>query len=272
MLPYFLYSETTQRNQPGELEVVQNIFGSENTGFLITEIPENRVVIPRFRAIPFGKELEKEIINQGSVLINSYREHSNIANVFYWASLLEGLTAPAYHDWEMPYLPEGKWFVKGATNSIKNRWFECCYAPDKKTLPEIVRNNQLDVYVGTQEIVIRPYQNFRVIGEAVDRRPIFNERRCFVVNGKLVSSADYWSSYPELKEPALNESKFIETVEKTLNLIGDIAPFFVVDLAEHDDGNWSVVEANDGCMSGLSDNDPDVVWQAVYDYVCNFNI
>ena len=267
MRPYFLYSETTQRNQPDELAIVRKIFGEENCGDLITKIPEERIVIPRFRAIPFGKELEQEIINRGSVLINSYREHSNVANVFYWAPLLEELTAPAHHDWEVPYLPEGEWFVKGETNSIKNRWFECCYAPNKKTLPEIVRNNQLDVYVGTQEIVIRPYQNFRVIGLAIDNRPVFNERRCFVVNGQLVSQGDYWTSYPEYKVAALDEEKFNRAIQGAIEKVGTIAPFLVIDLAENPDGRWSVIELNDGCQSGLSDNDPEVVWQAVSDYI-----
>lgn len=267
MIPYFLYSPQTQRNQPDELNIVQDVFGLDKVGTLITGVPQGSIVIPRFRAIPFGEELEQEIVALGSRLVNTYREHSRLADIFYWAPLLENLTPPVYHEWEVPYLSEGEWFVKGQTNSIKNRWFDCCYAPNTAALPMIIRNNKLDVYVGTQDIAIRPFQNYRKLGEAVDGRPVFSERRCFVVNKKIVSTGFYWSSLPEFQEPVLSEKFFNETVEEVLDKIGDIAPFFVVDLAEYEDGSWGVVELNDAVMSGLSSNNPETVWKAVYDYV-----
>lgn len=267
MQPFFFYSDTTQRNQPDELEVVREIFGEDNVSSSLLDIPAGAVVIPRFRAIPFGKELEGEVARMGSHLpsqqtrlINSYKEHLTVANLFNWVPLLDGLTAPAYHDYEVSHLPEGEWFVKGMTNSIKNRWFECCYAPTTKALPEVIRNNQLDTYVGSQEIVIRPFQRYRQIGVAVDNRPVFNERRCFIHKGEVLSYADYWSSLPEFKTDALSEDKFNETVVEAIARVGHLASFLVIDFAENEDGSWQVVELNDGCMSGLSENSPEQVW------------
>lgn len=267
MNPFFLYSETTERNQPEELEVVQQIFGTQNVGTLIHNIPAGSIVIPRFRAIPFGKELEQEIQAVGSQLVNSFKQHQQVANLFNWVGLLERLTPPAYTVDDIPNLPEGEWFVKGATNSIKNRWFDCCYAPTTKDLTRVVRNNQLDMYVGTQELVIRPFQSYRKIGEAVDGRPVFNERRCFFFDGELISAANYWSSFPEYQVKAINPDQFTIAVNEAIKKVGDIARFMVVDFAEYVDGSWGVVEINDGVMSGLSDNPPAVVWQHVYDAI-----
>ena len=273
--PFFLYSDTTQRSQPDELDAVKAIFGEENVSYRLTDIQKNHIVIPRFRAIPFGKELEAEVANMGASLINSYREHRSIADMWNWVNPLAeaGLTAPAYRASEVNThnLPENEWFVKGETNSIKNRWFECCYAPTTKDLPTIINNNRNDTYVGTQEIIIRPFQHYRQIGTAVDNRPVFNERRCFVLGNELISYADYWASLPEFKTPALDESQFQKTIDTAIRITSEmgLAPFRVIDVAEYPDGSWQVVELNDGVMSGLSENNPNVVWSAVAKHIKN---
>lgn len=271
MNPFFFYSETTQLNQPGELEAVTEIFGAQNVGSTLFGLKENSIVIPRFRAIPFGKELDTEVALHGSALINSWVQHRNIADLWHWAPRLasEGLTAPVFSSDDIPYLPEGEWFVKGETNSIKNRWFECCYAPTTAALPEVLRNNWADSYVGSQKLSIRPFQHFRQIGEGVTGQPVFNERRCFVLQDKVISYGDYWTSFPEFKVDALNEGRFTKALDTAVNLTVDEAPFRVIDMAEYPDGSWKVVELNDGTMSGLSGNLPHVVWEAVYSYIKN---
>jgi hypothetical protein len=271
MNPFFLYSETTQRNQPDELEAVRHAFGEENTGIYLYAIPAGSMVVPRFRAIPFGKELEGELNHNGSVLINTFQQHRMIADFWNWHPALAeaGLTAPAYTADDYLRLPEGEWFVKGETNSIKNRWFDCCYAPTTADLPRVIRNTQNDSYVGSQSIVVRPFRRYRQIGEAVDGRPVFNERRCFILGDQVISTADYWSSLPEYKVEALDETQFQETLVKAVKVTHAMgsAPFRVIDLAEFPDGSWEVVELNDGVMSGLSDNTPETVWSAVADFI-----
>lgn len=243
-----------------EIIQFQRIHGTHSTGSNLATVPKNSIIIPRYRMLPFGRELEQEALTLESQLINSYKQHRNIADLTNWVPLLEGLTAPVYQQHEVPYLPEGEWFVKGETNSIKNRWFECCYAPTTKTLPEIVRNNMLDVYVGAQPIYIRPYQHYRQISTAVDGRPVFNERRVFIYKGQIISQGNYWVSEVdepvEALKPEILETVIEEAVERTSHL----AEFYVIDVAEYPDGSWNVVELNDGAMSGLSDNSPAAVW------------
>lgn len=260
--PYFLYSESIKEVQK-ELDAAKKVFGEENTGTLITEVPENRLVIPRFRAIPFGKELEKEIQNRESILVNSYRQHRNIADIFNWYPELEELTASCYTVEDIPHLPEGEYFVKGETNSKKNDWFRSSYAPNKKELIRIMGNLQNDSLLGGQRLVIRPFQNFRKIGESVTGQPVFHERRAFVFKGKLLSDAYYWSSQLDFGIPKiLVEEKYKKILKETIDRVSDLANFVVIDFAEYPDGSWAVVELNDGSMSGLSENDPVDVWKA----------
>lgn len=248
-----------------EISAFQNVFGKQSTGSNLVTIPKNSIVIPRYRMLPFGKELEEEIISTGSQLINSYHQHRNIANISTWVNLLEGLTPPIYEQYDIPYLPEGEWFVKGETNSIKNRWFECCYAPTTKDLPQIVRANQLDTYVGNQTIYIRPFQHYRQIGTAVDNRPVFNEKRIFIYKGEPLSAANYWSTHPDATniEP-INENEYVKVLNAAIAATQHLADFYVIDLAEYPDGSWGVVELNDGSMSGLSDNKPEKVWSQLH--------
>ncbi len=43
------------------------------------------------------------------------------------------------------------------------------------------------------------------------------------------------------------------------------SPFYTVDYAELDDNTWKIIEAGDGQVSGLSDNqDPSTFYRAVY--------
>lgn len=255
----FLLHPADEHKYDGLIEEIiefQFNFGPENTGSNLALIPAGETVITRYRTLPFGKELEAEILALGSKPINTYREHRNIATISTWVPLLDELTPPVYEQWQIPYLGEGEWFVKGETNSIKNRWYECCYAPTTKDLPVIVRNNQLDMYVGSQTIYIRPYQHYRQIGEAVDGRPVYHEKRAFIHNGQILTIGNYWSNLVENPPAPLNEANMWATLNEAVARTKDLASYYVIDIAEYPDGTWGVVELNDGCMSGLSGNDP----------------
>lgn len=263
--PFFLYSQSNIATGGDDLEAIVRVFGEENVSDLITDVPSGSVVIPRFRSIPFGSELEREIASLGSSLVNTYREHRTIADLFSWVHLLDGMTAPAYSLEDIPRLPEGEYFLKGETNSIKNNWFQSAYAPDKSHVIGVANSIMNDQYVGHQKLVIRPFRKFRVLGEAVNGRPIFHERRAFIMDGQVVSDAFYWSSFAELGDtqmlsPETYRGTLVEAVSRTSHL----ARFYVIDLAEYEDGSWEVIELNDGPMSGLSENDCEALWSHVY--------
>lgn len=253
MRPFYFYSKTTNVGQES-LEEVKAIFGNAMSDMLY-EIPKNSLVIPRFRAIPFGDELEREVLYRGSRLVNTYKQHRNIADIFNWVHLLEDITAPVYTIDDMARLPEGTYFIKGETNSKKNDWFNSAFCPDKKTLVKNVNNLLNDQYVGHQKIAIRPYQDFLELGKQVDGRPYFNERRVFVLDGKVLSSAFYWNSYiiDGGEEPAMS-GNYSDVLEHAIKQTSDLACFYVIDLGQLTNGDWQVIELNDGSMSGLSMN------------------
>lgn len=258
-----LYSASSMDRE--ELPVIRKTLGEQNVSDLLTDISPGSLVIPRYRAIPYGDELERDIHALGSSLLNTYQQHRNIAEMHTWIGLLEGLTPPAYDIEDIPRLPEGEYFVKGETNSLKNNWFSSSYAPTKRELVDVVHKVQSDHYVGHQRVIVRPFQQYRQIGKAVDGRPIFHERRAFILDGEVLTDAFYWSSHAEelgdieTLNPQAYKDTLTEAVKRTLHL----ARFIVIDLAEYPDGSWGVVELNDGVMSGLSENPPHVLWEAL---------
>lgn len=265
MRPFFFYSRSTIDVGGDELPVLREIFGEDGLGDLIGEIPTGSLVIPRFRAIPFGRELEREMELRGSRLINSFEQHRTIADIFEWVGILGELTAPAHGIDALPYLPEGRYFAKGQTNSKKNDWFRSAYAESKAQLISTVGNLQSDGYLQGQAIAIRPFQDFRELGRQVDGRPYFNERRAFVLDGKLLSEAFYWSSFLAdggvAPEP---DASYWETLEEAIRRTDDLSRFYVIDLAEMSSGGWQVVELNDGPMAGLSENSTESVFGELY--------
>ena len=48
--------------------------------------------------------------------------------------------------------------------------------------------------------------------------------------------------------------------DKVAAIASENADFFVLDIAEKEDGGWILIEVNDGQQSGLSENDPDVLF------------
>jgi hypothetical protein len=45
-----------------------------------------------------------------------------------------------------------------------------------------------------------------------------------------------------------------------IDRVGDRANFYAVDVAQTVAGDWIVIELNDGQMSGLSENDPEILY------------
>lgn len=258
----YLYHPSTVSAYPGLHEDIEAFAElGVATGSNLAVIPAGSLVIPRFRMLPFGKELEQEVLTLGSRLINTYRQHRAIADLSTWIGLLDGLTPPAYRVDELPHIPDGEYFVKGETNSLKHRWFEACYAPNKASLLDVIRANYADSTVGAQELYIRPFQRYRQVATAVDGRPVFNELRVFVYRGQVLSRGIYWSNHEAaLAVQPLDQHKLDTALADAVARTEHLADFYVIDLAEYPDGSWGVVELNDGVMAGLSANNPKLLW------------
>lgn len=236
-----------------ERQILENNF-SEKLFVFRSDVPRNQIVIGRYSVLPFYKELYHELKKRNSFLINDINQHEFIARMGY-INQIPDLTPKTWEEWGN--LPEGQYIVKGKTNSRKFQWDQQMYAPTKQDVVHIVKRLMDDSLIRDQGLVVRQYIPLRRFDTAINGLPVTNEWRVFVCYGKIVDYGYYWSNFPEHKPYEQLPDKALYLLDESIDRLKHHANFFVLDIAETDDGNWIVIEMNDGQMSGLSMINPE---------------
>lgn len=232
-------------------------------------IQSDSLVIGRFSVLPFYKELVKDLGTNNSKLINSWEQHSFVADIGQWYSVIKDYTPET---WSMRVgtnnLPTDCSFVlKGATNSIKRLWTTHMFARTRADISDVYGRLLDDTMIGQQEIFARRYMPLRKLGESVNGMPITEEYRFFICYEQVISGGFYWSSHVnDVIIPKWNKD-IIKYVEKVARLIGDKCNFYTIDIGITEEGNPIVIELNDGQMAGLSENDPFVMYKNLKDII-----
>ena len=243
---------------PGELEEAQKWFNLIKNR---SQVGRDKIVIGRYSVLPYYKELEEDILYLGSKLVNSHKQHRYIADLGNYVCQLEGLTPKTWNYLDqIPF--EGPFILKGETNSKKNEWNTKMFAKDKNEAIQIYCDLKNDGLIYDQHIYIREYIPLRTFMIGIGGVPITEEYRFFIYNGKVISGGYYWSNYRDEINDKLDPS-FVpnEFLNDIIERVGDNCNFYVIDVARKEDGNWIVIELNDGQMSGLSENDPAVLYK-----------
>lgn len=244
-----------------ELRAAEKYFKCVN---LITDIPVGSLVIGRYSLFPFYLDQQREIENIGSKLVSSYSEYEYIADLQNYVYDLQELTFKTWND--VSKIPEGKYVLKGGTNSRKNSWKTSMFADSKKRAIEIYGDLLRDSLIGQQNIYIREYESLFKYFDGVNGMPVTKEFRFFVCNKKVICGGYYWSNYiddlPEV--PDINEVPH-ELLDEVISRVGDSANAYVIDVGLLESGKWKVVELNDLQFSGLSCIEPEVFYKSLYD-------
>ena len=225
-----------------------------------TAIPEGSLVVPRYSMLPFASELARDVANLKGQLINTVEQHEYVADIRQYYPDLDGITPRTWTMWGD--LPEGSYVVKGTTNSRKHEWNSRMFAKTKADVPRIVGSLYDDDLIRDQGIVVREYVPLVTYGEGINELPITNEWRFFILDQKILVGGYYWASEPEYCpcDPMSPPAGAVEMVKEAITRVGDKIRFFVVDVAEMQRGGWMVVELNDGCQSGVSLIEYDVLY------------
>jgi hypothetical protein len=218
---------------------------------------DNQLVVARYSALPFYRELELDLLNLGCRLINTYQEHLWVANFDYYTDLAE-FTPESWDDYSFPYCKRsGPFVVKGRTNSRKLDWDTLMFAPTKRDAMKIAAKLSGDGLIGPQGIVYRKYVPLRTFGLGFNGLPYTNEFRFFFLRERLLSYGYYWSGADSIGQISQDA---IALAKKVAKIAAEHVTFFVLDIAETAEGNWILIEVNDGQMSGLSENNPDTLY------------
>jgi hypothetical protein len=244
--------------EEGEFEVCQNYF---ETVELRTKCKDN-LVIGRYACLPHYNELAADLCMVGSRLINSPQEHRWIAN-FNWYDQLKDYTPRTWfgYDFNLSNCCDynGPFVVKGRTNSKKFQWNKMMFARDKLQATNIACDLMADSYIGEQGIVFREYVPLETYEIGVNGLPFTNEWRMFFHRDILLSCGYYWSIAEKTDYECPPEA--IAFATEVAKIAKSFATFFVLDVAKTEDGRWILIEVNDGQQSGLSENNPHMLYK-----------
>ncbi len=221
-------------------------------------IPEDRLVIPRYAALPFHRELENDICIESSKLVNTTEQHNWIANFDYYEDLKQ-FTPESWNDSNFYSCQHpGPFVVKGRTNSRKFQWNTKMFAATKADALSVASDLLSDGQICDQGIIYRKFVPLKVFEVGINDLPFSNEWRFFFYKNNPLSSGYYWSTAEHIPEKV--DKACVEFAQQVANIVKDHVNFFVLDIAETLDGQWILIEVNDGTMSGLSENDPDELY------------
>jgi len=254
MKPVVLF-RAFDRDSNRELEVCSEHF---TTYRYRCEIPKDSFVIGRYSVLPYYYELEQDLKINGSSLLNSYSQHRYIANFDYYEDIWN-LTPQTWFDVTdaskvFNDLPHGM-IIKGRTNSTK-QW-EWMYASSKEEFYKIDKYLHQHELTASQGIIYRQYIPLEVIEKSIipNSFDFVNEWRFFCYQDKILVFDYYWSCASDegiAKARDQNMFEAVDLVRKCAKVIKSKTNFFVIDVAKTIEGQWIVIELNDGQMSGLS--------------------
>lgn len=229
---------------------------------------QNKLVIGRYSCLPYYRELEQDLHNLDSVLINNYEQHRWIAD-FEWCNALSYYTPETWFDCnfcDCSY--EGPFVVKGATNSKKLLWDTHMFARTKRDAMIMATKLQQDSIIGGQDIVYRRYVPLKTFEIGLNGLPFTNEWRAFCYKDTLLSIGYYWSMADNVDYDVTDGA--LELIDELMQIACNYANFYVLDIAETVDGDWILIEVNDGQQSGLSENDPKVLYSNLGEALIGF--
>jgi hypothetical protein len=261
MEPIIYFRNSTNLEFEEEREVAKNYFEVVDRR---TAIPPNRLVIPRYSALPYNKELCEDIEALGSTIINSYKEHCYVADLRNWYYDVEDITPRTW--FALDQIPqEGPFVLKGQTNSKKHQWNTHAFARDRYEAGEVYHRLSQDGYVGWQQVYIRQYEPLVKLAEGLNQLPISEEYRFFCLDGQIVDAGFYWSSHTEELDRKYDPFKEVpkEFIDKVISRVSKNIRFWVFDVARKVNGDWILIELNDGNMSGLSDIGPENFYKSL---------
>lgn len=215
------------------------------------------ITVGRYSVLPYYKELENDLFYNDSQLVNSYDQHKYIASFEYYEDIKE-YTPKTWFSLEDVPENEGPYVVKGCTNSRKHQWNTMMFAETKRKAVEIACDLQADSLIGEQDIIVRQYVPLEKVDEGINGLPMSNEWRFFFYKKKMLSHGFYWVNTDKRGSMDFGGLVFAQGIA---NIVSEKVNFFVIDIAKTQEGKWIVVELNDGQMSGLSDNDPNVLYK-----------
>lgn len=209
-------------------------------------------------------------------LINSIKQHEMASLLPNWYPEIKEFTARSVwyetlptaatilEDFAFPV------FLKGERQTNRHRQ-NMSIANNQTELENILNYWKQDKVLGWQRLICRDFIQLEKIGERVgDKIQPSKEFRIFLWKNRVVGIGHYWTEIEKV-ELTGNEKAHISKLAKKVSTRVDV-PFLVVDVAKKEDGDWIVIELNDGQESGYAGVNRLQLWQNIIDIESGKNL
>jgi len=202
----------------------------------------DRLVIGRYSVLPFYNELERDLRLIGSRLINSLDEHRWITTFDYYREL-KPFTPETWDDGNIQLCRhEGPFVVKGKMSSKKHHWKTHMFAATRDDAIDLAARLK---EIREQGVVYRRFVPLKTYEIGHNGLPYTNEWRFFFLKDRLLSYGYYWSMADTVSQAEFSP-RALELANEIAGIASRFTTLFTMDLAETAEGDWILIELNDG--------------------------
>jgi hypothetical protein len=221
--------------------------------------------VTRIGAVLDYPEFYEALQTEGVQLIHTPEQHRLCSELPNWYPLLEDLTPKSIWFSEIPPLSEitqrFQWpiFLKGARQTSKHSR-HLANIDSSQAFAQAVEHYAQDPILHWQPIVCREYVPLRPVrGGHPDEIPNSFEFRTFWWKGEFIGAGAYWYEADPYQWTVEERHMALSMARLAAQRLA--VNFLVVDMAQRADGQWIVIECNDGQESGYAGISPFTLWQ-----------
>lgn len=238
----------------GEASVAANHLPVFN---LRSAVPRNSVVIGRHACLPYYSELVADLEYKGACLINSYAQHSYLANFDYYEDIREHTFRTWFAIEDVPLdVRWGRPFVVERRMKSQSRSESCTSPTSWHSVIGLVAKLANDPTIGPQGYIIREYLPLETLEIGRNRMTFANEWRLYFYKNTLLASSYCWPSIEDLSKVEAARSDFeargVPFAKMIAGILAERVNFFVIDIARTAEGGWKVAEVTDAQQSRLN--------------------
>lgn len=239
------------------------------------KLPTRLTATARIGAIHNYAELYDLLLGEGIQLIHTPEEYQRCGELPNWYPLIREFTPKSVWFDDLPTVDEVvsqfnfPIFIKGARQTSKHNK-NLAIVENKNALEKLLQAYANDPILHWQKLVCREYVNLKSVGDAhSDEIPPSYEFRTFWWRGRFVGVGRYWymaDDYQWTEKERSQALAIAQTVAERVNVT-----FLVVDVAQRTDGEWIVIECNDGQESGYAGLSPFLLWRNIAEIEAKYN-
>jgi hypothetical protein len=201
-------------------------------------------------------------------LVHTPEQHWRAGNLDGWYPFVEELTARSLWFDTPPSVEEGERefsypvFIRGTFQTNRHK-ASFSVVRSREDYQRVVSEYCSHPRLNKQKFVVREFLPLRPVERKVntDRVVPSFEFRSFWWKGDLVGFGPYWNTVADYAITRSEELSAISLSKQVAHRVN--VPFLVVDVAQLTDGQWVLIECNDGQESGYAGISPLSMWQGL---------